>query len=97
MKIDLTDKNGKPLHGAAKQAVISKYLGWQKDELDITFGSLSDRVSRIERQAKYLPITVIVALFVGCAAGKIIKPDLAVMAIGCAGGGVGMALVLSRQ
>lgn len=97
MKIDLTDKNGKPLHGAAKQAVISKHLGWQKDELDITFVSLTDRVSKIERQTKYLPVAVIIALFFGCVTGKFLKPDLAVVAIGCAGGGVGMAIALSRQ
>ncbi|MEG4529877.1 hypothetical protein [Microcoleus sp. D2_18a_D3] len=91
------DKNGKPLHGAAKEAVLKKQLTWQNDEIEVSLLSITDRVSRLERQTKYLPLTVVVALFVGCAAGKFVKPDLAVLAVGCGGAGAGMMIAISRQ
>ncbi|MEG4915757.1 hypothetical protein [Microcoleus sp. B7-D4] len=95
--MEILGKNGKPLHGAAKQAVLNKRLVWYNDETEICFTSIFDRISRIERQTKYLPIAVIVALFVGCAAGKFLKPDLAALAVGCGGAGAGMMLAISRQ
>lgn len=55
--MNLTDKNGKPLHGAAKQAVLNKHLGWQNDEIGVTLLSNCDRITRLERQTKYLPLT----------------------------------------
>jgi hypothetical protein len=93
----ITDKNGKPLHGAAKQAVLNKRLGWQNDEIGVTLLSANDRITKLERQTKYLPITVIAALFLGCAAGKFLKPDLAALAVGCGGAGVGMTVAIARQ
>lgn len=95
--MEVLGKNGKPLHGAAKQAVLKKQLAWQDDEVEISLFSITDRVSRLERQTKYLPLTIIAALFFGCAAGKFIKPDLAVLAVGCGGAGAGMMIAISRQ
>lgn len=97
MSVDLTDKNGKQLHGAAKQAVLNKYLGWQNDEIGVSLTSVTDRLSRLERQTKYLPLTVIAALFLGCAAGKFLKPDLVVLAVGCGGAGAGVIIAITRQ
>ncbi|MEG4795713.1 hypothetical protein QUA69_11405 [Microcoleus sp. LAD1_D1] len=90
-------KNGKPLYGAAKQAVLKKQLVWQNDEVELYLTSIADRVSRLERQTKYLPITVIVALFLGCTAGKFLKPDLAVLAVACGGAGAGAMIAIARQ
>ena len=95
--MQITDKNGKPLYGAAKQAVLNKHLGWQNDEIGVTLLSNCDRITRLERQTKYLPLTVIAALFLGCAAGKFLKPDLAVLAMGCGGAGMGMVVAIARQ
>lgn len=95
--MEIVGKNGKPLHGAAKQAVLKKQLVWQDEEVGISLLSITDRVFRLERQTKYLPLTVIAALFFGCAAGKFIKPDLAVLAVGCGGAGAGMMIAISRQ
>ena len=95
--MELTGKNGKPLHGAAKQAVLNKHFSWQTDETGILLMSMTDRVTRLERQTKYLPLTVIAALFLGCAAGKFVKPDLAVLAVGCGAAGAGMAVSIARQ
>lgn len=97
MKIQLTDKNGKPLHGAAKQAVLNKHFAWQTDETGILLLSVTDRITRLERQTKYLPLIVIAALFLGCAAGKFLKPDLAVLAVGCSAAGAGMIVAIARQ
>ncbi|MEG4579354.1 hypothetical protein QUA71_06925 [Microcoleus sp. MON1_C5] len=97
MSIKLTDKNGKPLYGAAKQAVLNKQLAWQNDEIDLFFTSTRDRIERLERQIKYWPLTVIAALFFGCVVGKIIQPDLAVIAVGCAGAGAGAMLAIERH
>ena len=93
----LIGKNGKPLYGAAKQAVLNKNFQWQTDETGILLLSMTDRVTRLERQTKYLPLTVIAALFLGCAAGKFVKPDLAVLAVGCGAAGAGMAVAIARQ
>ncbi|MCC3405201.1 MAG: hypothetical protein JGK17_06315 [Microcoleus sp. PH2017_10_PVI_O_A] len=93
----LIGKNGKPLHGAAKQAVLNKHLGWQNDEIGVTLLSVTDRITKLERRTKYLPITVIAALFFGCAAGKFLKPDLAVLAVGCGSAGAGMTVAIARQ
>lgn len=95
--MEILGKNGKPLHGAAKQAVIKKQLTWQNDEIEVFLLSITDRVFRLERRTKYLPLTVIAALFFGCAAGKFLKPDLAVLAVGCGGAGAGMMIAISRQ
>lgn len=95
--MEVLGKNGKPLYGAAKQAMLRKQLAWQDDEIEVFLVSVDDRISRLERQTKYLPIAVIVALFVGCATGKLIKPDLAVMAVGCAGAGAGMMTAIARH
>ncbi|MEG4251094.1 hypothetical protein [Microcoleus sp. Pol10D4] len=95
--MEVLSKNGKPLYGAAKQAVLKQQLAWQHDEIEVSLLSITDRVSRLERQTKHLPIAVIVALFVGCAAGKILKPDLAVLAVGCGGAGAGMMVAIARQ
>jgi hypothetical protein len=93
----LTGKNGKPLHGAAKQAVLNKRLGWQNDEIGVTLLSVTDRLVRLERRTKYLPITVIAALVFGCFVGKLVKPDLVAIAIGGGAAGVGMAAAITRQ
>ena len=93
----ITGKNGKPLHGAAKQAVLNKHFAWQNDEIGITLLSTNDRITRLERQTKYLPLTVIAALFLGCAGGKFLNPNLATLAVGCGAAGVGMAVAISRQ
>lgn len=94
----ILSKNGKPLYGAAKEAVLKKtQLGWQNDEIEVSLLSITDRLARLERQTKYLPLTVVAALFFGCAAGKFIKPDLAVLAVGCGGAGAGMMIAISRQ
>ena len=95
--MELTGKNGKPLHGAAKQAVLNKHFSWQTDETGILLMSMTDRVTRLERQTKYLPLTVIAALFLGCAAGKFLKPNLAVLAVGCGAAGAGMMVAIARQ
>jgi len=68
--MNLTDKNGRPLHGAAKQAVLNKHFAWQADEIGIVLLSVTDRITRIERQTRYLPLAVMAALLLGCAAGK---------------------------
>lgn len=95
--MNLIDKNGKLLHGAAKQAVLNKHFAWQNDEIGISLLSVTDRVARLERQTKYLPLTVIAALFLGCVAGKFLKPDLAVLAVGCGSAGAGMMISIARQ
>jgi hypothetical protein len=98
--MEILDRNGKPLHGAAKQAVLSKRYGlngWNPDEVTISIVSFEDRIRRLERRIKYLPVTVVCALFLGCAVGKIVKPDLVAVAIGCGSAGAGMAVAISRQ
>jgi len=95
--MEVLGKNGKPLHGAAKQAVLKKQLVWQDEEVGISLLSITDRVFRLERQAKCWPLTVIAALFFGCGAGKIVKPDLAVLAVGCAGASAGAIIAIERQ
>ncbi len=97
---DFVDKNGNPLRGAAKQAVLNKRYGlngWSREETEITILALDDRICRIERRTKYVPVAVVCALFLGCAAGKLIKPDLVAVAIGCGSAGVGMVAAISRQ
>lgn len=97
--MDILDKKGKPLRGAARQSFLAKRFGatWNNEDVDITVTSFDGRISSLERRIKYLPLTAIAALFLGCAAGKIFKPDLVAVAIGCASAGAGMAIVVSRQ
>ena len=95
--MEILSKNGKPLHGAAKQSVLKKQLAWQNDEIEVYLLSVTDRISRLERRTKYLPLTVVGALFFGCVVGKTLKPDFAMLAVGCAGAGAGMMTAIARQ
>lgn len=97
--MDVLGKNGKPLRGAAKQSSLAKRFGatWNKEDVDITVASFDCRIDSLEKRIKYLPLTAIAALFLGCAAGKLFKPDLVAVAIGSTSAGAGMAITISRQ
>jgi hypothetical protein len=94
--MEILDKNGNLLRGAAKQAFLKK-RGWQIEDLELTIISLNDRTERLERRTKNLPVLVIAALVFGCFAGKLIKPDLVAIAMGGGAAGVGMAVAIARQ
>jgi hypothetical protein len=94
--MEILDKNGNFLRGAAKQAFLKK-RGWKTEDLELTILSLDDRIDRLERRTKNLPVIVIADLIFGCFAGKLIKPDLVAIAIGGGTAGVGMAVAIARQ
>jgi hypothetical protein len=111
VKMEPLDRNGNLLRGAAKQAYLKKQWQIQNLELtisreleltslkdlDLTILSLNDRIERLERRTKNLPVMVIAALVFGCFTGKLINPDLIVIAIGGGAAGVGMAVMIARQ
>jgi hypothetical protein len=96
--VKITGKNGKPLYGAALEAVLKKQsrTNWQNDEeVAILFQSLDSRLSRLERRQKYAPITLVAALAAGCAFGTVLKPDLAAIVAG--GVAAGLVVSICRQ
>lgn len=91
-------KNGKPLYGAAKEAVLRKLSrdNWHnEEEVAILFQSLNERIVQLERRQRYAPITLVAALIVGCAFGTVIKPNLASIVVGA--GAAGLVLAIRRQ
>jgi hypothetical protein len=95
--VKITGKNGKPLYGAALEAVLRKQsrTNWQnEEEAAILFHALDSRLSRLERRQKYAPLTVVAALIIGCTFGTVLKPDLAAIALG--GGAAGLAIAIGR-
>jgi hypothetical protein len=94
----ITGKNGKPLYGAAREAVLRKQTktNWHNDEeAAILFQSLDERIARMERRQSQAPLTLVTALIVGCAFGTVIKPDLAAIVVGA--GAAGLVVSICRQ
>jgi hypothetical protein len=94
----ITGKNGKPLYGAALEAVLRKQsrINWQDDgEVAILFQALDSRLSKLERRQKYAPLTIVAALAFGCIFGTVLKPDLAAIAVGSAA--AGLVVSICRQ
>lgn len=102
MDSNLRDKNGNLLHGAAKEAVLNKLAKEGKilyiptDE-GIMLASATDRIDKLERQLKYLPIATIFALVLGCGVGKFLKPDLFAVAVGGSAAGAALGVANKRQ
>jgi hypothetical protein len=96
MKIN--GKNGKPLYGAAREAVLRKQsqTNWHnEEETAILFQSLDERIVQLERRQSQAPLTLVAALVAGCVLGTAIKPDLAAIAVG--GGAAGLVVAIRRQ
>ncbi len=96
--VKITGKNGKPLYGAAKEAVLRKQsrINWQnEEEAAILFQALDSRLSQLERRQKHAPLTLVAALVVGCVFGTVLKPDLAAIAV--AGVAAGLVVLICRQ
>lgn len=96
--VKITGKNGKPLYGAAREAVLRKQsrTNWHSDEeAAILFQSLDERLVQLERRQRQAPLTLVAALIVGCAFGSIVKPNLAAIAAGA--GSAGLVLAIHRQ
>lgn len=94
----ITGKNGKPLYGAAREAVLRKQsrTNWQnEEEVSLLFQSLDERIARMELRQKYAPLTIVAALIVGCTFGTIVKPNLAAIAVGA--GAAGLVVSITRQ
>jgi hypothetical protein len=100
--MNLIDKNGNLLHGAAREAVLlklakEKNISYVLTDEAIILASAIDRIDRLERQLKYLPISVILALVVGCGVGKFLKPDLFAIAVGGSAAGATLGIANKRQ
>jgi hypothetical protein len=96
--VKVIGKNGKPLYGAAKEAVLRKQErnNWHsEEEVAIFFQALDSRIIKLELRQKYASLTLVVALIVGCVFGTILKPDWAVIAVG--GGVAGLVISICRQ
>ncbi|MEG4916314.1 hypothetical protein [Microcoleus sp. B7-D4] len=94
----ITGKNGKPLYGAAREAVLRKQsqTNWHnEEEAAILFQSLDERIARMESRQRQAPLTLVAALIIGCAFGSIIKPNLAAIAVG--GCAAGLVVSITRQ
>ena len=94
----ITGKNGKPLYGAAREAVLRKQsqTNWHnEEEAAILFLSLDERIVQLERRQRYTPLICVVALIVGCAFGTIVKPNLAAIVVGA--GAAGLVVSVTRQ
>ncbi|MCC3595780.1 MULTISPECIES: hypothetical protein [unclassified Microcoleus] len=94
----ITGKNGKPLYGAAREAVLRKQsrTNWHnEEETAILFQALDERIARMERRQSQAPLTLVAALIVGCLFGTVIKPDLAAIAAGA--GAAGLVVSICRQ
>lgn len=91
-------KNGKPLYGAAKEAVIRKQSqsNWHnEEEAAILFQSLDERLVQLERRQRQAPLAIVMALVAGCAFGSIVKPNLAAIVVGA--GAAGLVVAITRQ
>ena len=94
----ITGKNGKPLYGAAKEAVLRKQSrdNWHnEEEAGILFQSLDERIVQLERRQRYASVSFVAALILGCAFGSIIKPNLAAIIVGA--GAAGLVISITRQ
>jgi len=91
--MNLTDKNGKLLHGAALQSAMIKKNGWQPDEVEICVSGIFDRLSKVEQHQQRLPFLLVGAIAVGCTFGTFLKPNIAAIVVGAGAAGVGVALV----
>lgn len=94
----ITGKKGKPLYGAAREAVLRKQSrnNWHNEEkVALLFQSLDERIVQLESWQKYAPLTLVAALIVGCVLGTVIKPDLATLAVG--NGAAGLVVSIRRQ
>ena len=94
----ITGKNGKPLYGAAREAALRKLdaESWKRqEEQEIMLLGLSDRLNKLERAAKNIPLLLVAALAIGCAAGTLLKPELTAVAVG--GSAAGLAVSIGRQ
>ena len=91
--MNLTDKNGKPLYGAALQSALIKKNGWQPDEVEICVSGIFDRLAKVEQHHQRLPFLLVGAIAIGCTVGTFLKPNIAAVAIGAGAAGVGVALV----
>jgi hypothetical protein len=96
--VKITGKNGKPLYGAALEAVLRKQsqTEWHKDEeAAILFQALESRLVQLEHRQKYAPLTLVAALVVGCLFGTAIKLDWAAIVVG--GGAAGLVVSIRKQ
>ncbi|MEG5043486.1 hypothetical protein [Microcoleus sp. B4-C1] len=94
----ITGKNGKPLYGAARAAVLRKQsrTNWHnEEEVAILFQSLDERIVQLESRQRQAPLAIVVALIIGCAFGSIVKPNLAAIVVGASA--AGLVLAIRRQ
>jgi hypothetical protein len=94
----ITGKNGKPLYGAAREAVLRKQsqTNWHnEEETAILFQSLDERLVQLERRQRCTTLAIVAALVVGCAFGTVIKPNLAAIVVGA--GAAGLVVSITRQ
>ena len=94
----ITGKNGKPLYGAAREAVLRKQSrdNWHNEEEGaILFQSLDERIVQLERRQRYTPLSLVAALILGCTFGSIIKPNLAAIIVGASA--AELVVSISRQ
>jgi hypothetical protein len=56
---------------------------------------LSDRLNKLERAAKDIPLLLVAALPIGCDQGTLLKPELAAVAVG--GSAAELAVSIRRQ